>query len=516
MVDFHIENLKGRNCALVAGIEQIWDTDLFTDCVLVGGGGSRIRCHSILLALASEVFKTILPKPGDDREDTVILLPQLDHQELEITKTLLYFGVVHFDSESKVNKIARFVLENLGINTTSSKRDVQTLMEHKDKVNGLISDLTGDEMGEVTATSIIEPIFEEEEDEPSDPQQVDVLHVFNKVNFEESVTFSINPKASDCSKACHANCELGFEMFTEMEKLQMRTMFKGNPKSLLLSHLYAQERVGLSMESYQILGKRFCLGFLSSELSIGLYLLKEVLKDYWKGIKFYEHGNRGMIKQKPATSVFLAWMKEFAASYGQASPDEDLIILSHWLSKKVLYDVYRDENPTPHLSQSTFYESFAKYFGPNRVDVTLPRIRISKYSSHSVCTRCSSLNTNKCQAKTELELKVAKEKINQHRITFGLARRKVEEIIQSTVSYPEDNIVFQVDSMDNAKSYLPHYVEKTKENQGTERLASKITGCIIYSRKYDGNRKVVFYINHDQAWLLFHLLIMHILKQIIY
>ena len=115
------------------------------------------------------------------------------------------------------------------------------------------------------------------------------------------------------------------------------------------------------------------------------------------------------------------------------------------------------------------------------------------------------MNTNKCQAKTELELKIAKEKINQHRITFGLARRKVEEIIQSTVSYPEDNIVLQVDSMDNAKSYLPHYVEKTKENQGTERLASKITGCIIYSRKYEGNRKIVFYINHDHVWLLFHL-----------
>ena len=58
--------------------------------------------------------------------------------------------------------------------------------------------------------------------------------------------------------------------------------------------------------------------------------------------------------------------------------------------------------------------------------------------------------------------------------------------------------------MDNSKSYLPRHLEKTKENQGTERLASKISGCIMYSGFYENKRKVVFYINHDQVVCIMH------------
>ena len=53
------------------------------------------------------------------------------------------------------------------------------------------------------------------------------------------------------------------------------------------------------------------------------------------------------------------------------------------------------------------------------------------------------------------------------------------------------------------QSYLPRFLEKTKENQGAERLPSKISGCIIYSGNYEHKRKCLFYINHDQVWFYF-------------
>ena len=65
--------------------------------------------------------------------------------------------------------------------------------------------------------------------------------------------------------------------------------------------------------------------------------------------------------------------------------------------------------------------------------------------------------------------------------------------------------VIQVDGMDNSKSYLPRFLEKTKENQGTERLPSKISGCIIYSGYYEHKRKIMFYINHDQVFVFYSL-----------
>ena len=53
--------------------------------------------------------------------------------------------------------------------------------------------------------------------------------------------------------------------------------------------------------------------------------------------------------------------------------------------------------------------------------------------------------------------------------------------------------------MDNQKSFIPRTLEKAKEHVGTERLASKISGVIIYSGHYRAQRKVSFFINHDEV-----------------
>lgn len=53
--------------------------------------------------------------------------------------------------------------------------------------------------------------------------------------------------------------------------------------------------------------------------------------------------------------------------------------------------------------------------------------------------------------------------------------------------------------MNNQSSYLPRLLDKPKDMAGTERLASKISGCIITSGWYESKRKCLFYINHDQV-----------------
>ena len=52
--------------------------------------------------------------------------------------------------------------------------------------------------------------------------------------------------------------------------------------------------------------------------------------------------------------------------------------------------------------------------------------------------------------------------------------------------------------MDNQKSYLPRMRENAKALVGSERLASKITGVLIYSGYYREQRKNLVYVNHDQ------------------
>ena len=57
-------------------------------------------------------------------------------------------------------------------------------------------------------------------------------------------------------------------------------------------------------------------------------------------------------------------------------------------------------------------------------------------------------------------------------------------------------ILFYFD--DFLKSHIPQSPEIGKTSGSLFKLPSKVTGCIIWSGKYPQNRKVVFYLNHNQ------------------
>ena len=130
--------------------------------------------------------------------------------------------------------------------------------------------------------------------------------------------------------------------------------------------------------------------------------------------------------------------------FGQYSADTGQTVLSYWLNKAKLFNDYQDETPAPHLSQSAFYSNFEKYFGPNRINKNLPFIKISIYSSHSVCNVCVQINTQRRQCRTEEDWRRVTALKNQHKKVFGEARRTVQELKQSSLSCPADNLFLQV------------------------------------------------------------------------
>ena len=71
------------------------------------------------------------------------------------------------------------------------------------------------------------------------------------------------------------------------------------------------------------------------------------------------------------------------------------------------------------------------------------------------------------QCKTEVDLKMATYLKNQHKMVFGEARRKIQEIKQSAVQFPSDNLFIQVikslKKTGGGKSvyiYQPHTIRK--------------------------------------------------------
>ena len=168
-------------------------------------------------------------------------------------------------------------------------------------------------------------------------------------------------------------------------------MFKNSDKFVqirieLMNHLVAQSNVGVGTFNYYIFGHEFCIKFLSSATQISEYILRSVLEDYASGIRTYEHLSKGvMTQQSLATTQFICWFKQFVHIYGQSAPDDNVTVLAHWLKKAALFKIYKEEAIVPHVAQATFYQHMKTYFGPRRIDKTLPCVRISKYTTHSVC-----------------------------------------------------------------------------------------------------------------------------------
>ena len=141
---------------------------------------------------------------------------------------------------------------------------------------------------------------------------------------------------------------------------------------------------------------------------------------------------------------------------------------------------------------------FKSQFGPKRLNKKNPRIKISRYTSHSLCDECVKFIEWRKVATTENELKQIRKAVDGHRLEYSGARIEINRQMQLSLTLPKDYLGLAFDDMDNMKSYLPKITENPKSLVGLKRIKTKITGCIISSSLYEQNRKCHFMTNHDQ------------------
>ena len=80
--------------------------------------------------------------------------------------------------------------------------------------------------------------------------------------------------------------------------------------------------------------------------------------------------------------------------------------------------------------------------------------------------------------------------------SLSRSRNIINQRKQLALTFPNDHLFVAIDGMDNSKSYLPRFLEKTKK-LSSWKLPSKIIGAVISNSKYVNNRKVKLYVNHD-------------------
>ena len=196
-----------------------------------------------------------------------------------------------------------------------------------------------------------------------------------------------NMVANVCNKICNRSCSKFISNMEESARKNMMVYFKGSKKletkRKLLDHLKSQEVIEKDSSSFIYLSQSFCLSSFSNATGISPYLLDKVLKDFQKGVRQYISGNADTPRRSLAHVQFVAWMVSFSELHGQADPEKLTTVLPAFLNKAELFKIYQAEAPLPRLKSSTFYFLMKTVFGVNRIDKTLPNIRISKYSSHS-------------------------------------------------------------------------------------------------------------------------------------
>ena len=423
-------------------------TGSYVNCYFVSCSGRKIGIPKFLLSRSCSnlcfVVNSMTPRQGP-----TFIFPEYSTECIEIFKELLVYGKVENVDMCLIDELKLFMM-SLGIRWSLS-------LDNGD--NG---------------SFVVNPIVEKFSSQLPTVSKIDRT----KCNLTELLLSDSYQLASEmCDKKCERKCTMLMWQWNAHEISEAKRKFefkKGRGsdelRRILIDHLQAQKRVGILTVAFNINDTYFCAGFFARFFSLSLRTVRDVLRRFNNGEELYSHLNKGVFKSTSIQrSRAIGWIKCFSESYGQYSPEEKVTVLSHWLNKATLFKMYKAEVSTPCVSRSTFYSLFKTEFGPRRVDKSLPWIRISKYSTHSVCNICVALNNHHRRCKTEKEIQKVVEMKNAHRLAHGASRKKIEEITQSAISFPSDHLCLKIDGMDNKKSWIPRYLQKPKEQVQKER-----------------------------------------------
>ena len=266
-------------------------------------------------------------------------------------------------------------------------------------------------------------------------------------------------ESNHCHKDCTKKCLAQYERLSMEDKSAFGTYLLGPLKqrnSILLKHFSSQRQLTCDLSSNNILflGSYYCSDFFSHQTGCSKYLINKTIVDSDKGITDYMHGNTAIRRECPKTITFVAWMLTYSEVYGQNSPEERCRILPAFLNKTNLHQIYAAEVEGPVIAYSTFCQHLDSYFGPKRKDKLLPWIKLSSYSSHSVCDMCAAIERHARSCKSREEVEFVMSLKNLHRKKYSRIRISIEALTRLSALYPEDHVTIYIDSMDNNKVRL--------------------------------------------------------------
>ena len=305
---------------------------------------------------------------------------------------------------------------------------------------------------------------------------------------------------------CENNCYEAVELLEKaVDFKDMKTKFIGETltetKNNLLTYLRLQDEIlHTNLQGFYYKGHEYCVKVFSNLTGVSVYILEKVIDYFIRGIEKFSHASSNMPKHSTNKINAMAWFKAFCGLYCQSSPDEKLVVCPSFLTVTILFKMYQEENSieSEQLAYSTFCEMIRKDFGPRRKSKDLPWVRFSKHSSHSKCDTCADLHKFKLTCRSQRDIDLCRALSYKHKERLGTQRKCISNLRHLSQTLPDQFFSIFIDGMDNMKSNLPRFQEKTKKLANFFKLPSKVTGAIVYSSHYPSNRKVKMIVNFDQ------------------
>ena len=331
-------------------------------------------------------------------------------------------------------------------------------------------------------------------------QPPDPLPTIYAKKTEEQITKK-SLRTCDCDNNCHEFIE---EISDDADK-DLKSKHDGlsliDRKNVYLSHLKSQKDIlGKDVDGFFYSGHLFCISAFSKLAGLSRHILHKIVEAHRQGLERFVHANSLAPKNSPNKENAICWFRSFCQIYGQRAPDHILVVLPSFLNVTTIFEMYKEENlvARERIKYSTFCMMVKNDFGTKRKDRTLPRVRFSKYSSHSLCSVCSDLDAFQRSCRTQTNIDLCRALKMKHKERFSNQQRCITNLRMLSQSFPDQFFSIFIDGMDNQKSHIPRFQEKTKKLANFYKLPSKITGCIIYSSHYPLNRKIKMFINFDQ------------------
>ncbi|XP_078574037.1 uncharacterized protein LOC144860600 [Branchiostoma floridae x Branchiostoma japonicum] len=242
-----------------------------------------------------------------------------------------------------------------------------------------------------------------------------------------------------------------------------------------LQHADRRQEVNRSYE-FSIQGHVVChLGWRIVN-GVGRSRFYEVKSDYERGrLPDYEDGRQGMEYPTRKWLTAKEWLQQYAKKFGDTMPNSPDVHLPQCVSRNDIHQLYQED---------LWYEGTLKR---SRFNVMwkkeLRHVKIPPQNRFTKCDECDDLKDLLNRAKTKGDIQKVKERRSAHFTLQSTARQKYYSHIKKAKQQPDNYLSLIIDSMDQNKTFLPHFATLTKSKSNLKPLKFHLTGVLAHGQK---------------------------------